>query len=122
MTMSETRRRTRARFKALVTLTGPEETLAQLSTSNLSLNSLYAESETIWDVGTRVGIRLQLAGASSNLTLHMEGRIVRAEKEGMAIEFSEIDMDSFFHLRNIVALNSGDAEKIDREIVTKPVY
>ncbi len=43
----------------------------------------------------------------------MEGRIVRAEKEGVAIEFSEIDTDRFFHLRNIVALNSGDAEKTD---------
>ena len=120
--MSEIRRRTRARFKALVTLIGPEETLAQLSTSDLSLNSLYVESEIIWDVGTRMGIRLQLAGTSSDLTLNMQGKVVRAEKEGMAIEFSEIEMDSFFHLRNIVALNSGDAEKIDREIVTKPVY
>ena len=120
--MSETRRRTRARFKAVVTLIGPKETLAQLSTSDLSLNSLYVESETIWEVGIHMGIRLQLAGTSSDLTLHMQGRVVRAEKEGMAIEFSEIEMDSFFHLRNIVALNSGDAEKIDREIVTKPVY
>ncbi|MBW2622478.1 MAG: PilZ domain-containing protein [Deltaproteobacteria bacterium] len=122
MTLSENRRRTRVRFNTLATLIGPEGTLTRLVTSDISLNSLHVESEVIWDPGTRMEILLHLTGASSNLSLRMEGRVIRAEQEGMAIEFSKIDIDSFFHLRNIISLNSGEPEKIDRELATESVY
>lgn len=62
-----------------------------------------------------VQISLFLYGTSSNLSLNISGRVVRSTDAGTAIRFTELDLDSFIHLRNIVSRNAFDEEKIIRE-------
>ncbi len=45
----------------------------------------------------------------------MKGEVVRVEEDCIALYFFEIDLDSFFHLRNIVYYNTEDADKIENE-------
>lgn len=44
------------------------------------------------------------------------GRVLRSSHErGVAIRFENMDVESFSHLRRLVSLNMGDAERIDAE-------
>jgi uncharacterized protein YhfF len=62
-----------------------------------------------------VNVEIHLSGTTSMLKVELKGRIVRAETRGMAIRFEEIDLDSFIHLRNIIAFNEGDGDKVMNE-------
>jgi hypothetical protein len=62
-----------------------------------------------------VQVSLFLYGTSSNLSLNISGRVVRRSESGTAIKFTELDLDSFIHLRNIVSRNAFDEQKIIME-------
>jgi hypothetical protein len=62
-----------------------------------------------------VQVELFLYGTSSNLSLNISGRVVRKSEAGTAIKFTELDLDSFIHLRNIVSRNAFDEQKIIKE-------
>jgi hypothetical protein len=62
-----------------------------------------------------VQVSLFLYGTSSNLSLNISGRVVRKSDGGTAIKFTELDLDSFIHLRNIVSRNAFDEQKIIQE-------
>ncbi len=49
-------------------------------------------------------------------TIEAHGNIVRQNATQLAIQFTKIDPDSLFHLRNLIRYNSPDPDKIDNEI------
>ncbi|MEO5364796.1 MAG: PilZ domain-containing protein [Magnetococcus sp. WYHC-3] len=49
----------------------------------------------------------------SQMRLH--GTVVFCSERGAALRFDEMDVESFSHLRALVAHNSGDAASIDQE-------
>jgi len=122
MTEKEMRARTRAQVEALVGLTGPDGILSDLPARDLSLKGLFVETDKKWGKGTELGISLSLAGSDDNLDLKMKGRVARLEEDGLAVDFFEIDLDSFTHLKNIIAYNAEDPGKIDEEISSKPAF
>lgn len=65
--------------------------------------------------GHRVEVFLYLSGSTSQLTVEAKGKVLRSDDRGIAVQFDEIDLDSFIHLRNIVALNEGDMDRIMQE-------
>jgi hypothetical protein len=44
------------------------------------------------------------------------GRIARIEKDGLGIQFMEVDSESYQHLRRVSLLNSADVQQAEREI------
>ncbi len=86
------------------------------STRDISMKGIYCTCENPLPQGTPVVVHLMLTGTSSELKLRIEGRVVRSEEQGMAIFFDAMDIDAFIHLKNILYFNSGDPERIDREI------
>lgn len=84
--------------------------------SNLSLKGMMFEPEIRdFEAGERVNISIQLTGHSSSLQIDVLGDVIRADEEGVAINFVELDVDSFIHLKNTIAYNDGDPDKIERE-------
>lgn len=116
------RKRTRVQFETEATIAAQGQTLAGLSTTDVSLNGLFVETGSPFPLGAALDITLKLAGASSSLELAMKGKVTRVTPKGMAVEFTEIDMDSFFHLRNIIYYNSGDPSQVDEEVTGKPAF
>ena len=47
----------------------------------------------------------------------MRGEVVRVDPGGLALHFTEIDADSFYHLKNIIYYNSKDPDLIDLELI-----
>lgn len=82
---------------------------------NLSLTGMLFKSSEEIPVNTALDIVFFLTGTTSRLTINLKGEAVRVDKRGTAIEFKEIDIDSFIHLKNIVAYNEGNEDKIMEE-------
>ena len=116
------RKRTRVNFRATVTLKGGGVEFKDLDSRDLSLKGIFVLSEQKLPIGTLVDVALDLSGGSSLVRLKMKGQIARSEPEGMAVDFTEVDLDSFYHLRNIVLYNSGDPLDVDQELATKPAF
>ncbi|RUM87903.1 MAG: PilZ domain-containing protein [Thermodesulfatator sp.] len=85
-------------------------------TRDLSMKGLFCFCKTPLPEETPVVVRLVLTGTSSELSLRIEGHVVRREEQGMAIFFDSMDLDAFIHLKNILYFNSGDPERIDKEL------
>ena len=82
---------------------------------DLSIRGLFVEADEFVPIGTRVTIAISLQGSTSDLTVNVTGSVVRHESDGFAIHFDEMDLDSFIHIRNIVAYNEGDADRVREE-------
>lgn len=82
---------------------------------NLSMGGMFlATGETI-PGDSSLEISIILSGSSSMLSIGLKGRLVRQNEEGIAVEFLEMDLDSFIHLRNIVVQNSDDPDAVYEE-------
>ena len=119
---SEQRKRTRVDFVTTVTLIAGDRELKKMASTNLSLKGLYVKTKERLPPDTPVDVRLELSGASSRVLLKMRGKVARIDKGGMGVDFTEVDLDSFYHLRNIVLYNSDDPSIVDDEIATKPAF
>ena len=78
---------------------------------NLSTNGMFMNTSEKIPVDTDVDVSIYLSGTTSELSLKINGIIVRNESKGVAVNFREIEFDSFIHLRNIIEFNTaGDSE------------
>jgi len=78
---------------------------------NLSTNGMFMNSAEKIPVDTDVEISIYLSGTTSELSININGVVVRNESKGVAVNFKEIEFDSFIHLRNIIEFNTaGDSE------------
>lgn len=82
---------------------------------NLSLSGIFVITSDRLPPGHRVEVFVYLSGSTSQLTVEAKGKVLRSDDRGIAVQFDEIDLDSFIHLRNIVALNEGDMDRIMQE-------
>jgi hypothetical protein len=67
-------------------------------------------------LGEKCLVSLRLVGSTSDLSLKMKGTVVRVEEDGLALHFYEMDLDSFFHLKNILYYNSENPDVLDKEL------
>ena len=118
----ESRKRKRVNFTTLVTLISHDRVLKDLNSRDLSLKGLYVETSERLPVGAKVDIKLELAGTTSLVALKMKGVVVRSDGNGLGLDFIEVDLDSFFHLRNIIRYNADDPSEVDNEMAKKPAF
>ena len=114
MSSANRRRNTRVEFHAVADVNFGGQTFLQRETDNLSLKGVFVKGVN-GSVGDNCDIKLHLSGASSDMSLSMKAQVVRADPNGIGLEFYEMDLDSFFHLKNIVLYNSGDPNKLEEE-------
>lgn len=58
-----------------------------------------------------------LEGVEPSINVDMKGRVGRSVDQELAVEFKEIDLESYEHLTNLVRYNSRqDAETVDKEL------
>src|SRR5271157_4998872 len=79
---------------------------------NLSTGGLLFKTGEDLQLNEPVAVKILLYGASSHLALDITGKVVRKSGSGTAIQFTELDLDSFVHLRNIVSRNAEDKKII----------
>ncbi|MDH5299164.1 MAG: PilZ domain-containing protein [Desulfobulbaceae bacterium] len=112
----EKRKNARVSFQATVTVRFDDQTYDRCETRDLSLKGLFVVGVAGRPLGEKCRLSLYLSGTSSDLSLEMSGTVVRLEADGVGIHFTEIDLDSFFHLKNIVYFNIGDPDQLEKEL------
>ncbi len=50
-------------------------------------------------------------------TLEAGGKVIRSEAGSLAIEFTELDLDSYHHLRRLILLNAAEPDKAEEEFI-----
>ncbi len=113
----ERRKNTRVPFQTTADVAFGDERYDQCATENLSVKGISVLGITGHGVGEACGISLALSGSTSHLRLTMKGKVVREEADRVALHFTEIDLDSFYHLKNIIYYNSEDPDTIEQELM-----
>jgi hypothetical protein len=82
---------------------------------NMSLDGIFLKTPEKLNLNRLVKIELLITGTSSQLSILLDGKIMRHENVGMAIQFKNIDLDAFFHLKNLVSYNTNQMDKLEDE-------
>ncbi len=69
---------------------------------NISLDGMLVRSEEKVTENSNCRWELTLTGPSSKLIISGKGRIVRQDSRGVAIKFTEMEMDSYTYLKTVV--------------------
>jgi len=112
----ERRHFTRVGFETRAVVRFRDKTVSG-AVDNLSLKGMFLKTPEAVPAGERGSVRIFLESGSAELSLELEGAVVRCQGDGIAIHFDRMDLDSFFHLKNIVAYNSGDMDGVMKEFL-----
>lgn len=82
---------------------------------NLSMSGMLINTTDQLPEDTEADVTVYLSGTSSELSLNMSCEVIRKETHGIAVKFTRIDIDSYVHLRNIIAFNKMDEYMIIKE-------
>ena len=105
----EKRRYRRVSFHAMATVQAGDMSFSGM-VENLSMKGMFIATKGSIPCNRPLEISIVLSGTSSLLSIKANGYALRQSDEGVAIDLREMDIDSFIHLRNIVALNTDDAD------------
>lgn len=109
-----TRTRVALMFGAVVSLDGRD---VPVRLNNLSLKGLSCNPDPRLREGKECVVRIALSGT---VTIRVQGRVVRVNPCDTAVEFLEMDPESFGHLRNLIRMHAEDPDRIDDEIIGIP--
>jgi len=84
---------------------------------NISLGGAFILSEEKPPAGTPLTLTLSLVGPSSLLRMEVQAEVIREDDDGVAIEFTKIDLDSLMHLHHLIKIHSHNPEAVDKEFV-----
>lgn len=109
----EKRRDLRVIFRATARLRFPGERIFEkCETSDISVGGVFVQGVSGVSSGDRCEVEFYLTGRSSSLVLEMGGEVVRVAEGGVALQFLEVDQDSFCHLQNIVYFNYKESGQL----------
>ena len=89
--------------------------MVSADTHDVSMKGLFVEGKTDWPTGTECGIHLMLEGQNPPVDINVKGRVQRITEEGIALLFTEVSLEAYEHLHNLVMLNTDNPEKVERE-------
>ena len=115
-TENEKRKNMRIDFKTRVILKSAEQTiLSDADSRDISLKGMFVKTDQAIQVGTPCELELILSGASTSLSLSMQGKITRQADDGLGISFDGVDLDSYWHLKNLLMYNAQDPDALEKE-------
>lgn len=110
-----TRKFSRVRFNVAATIRSGERQF-QGAVENLSMTGMFLVTNEQLSDGELVNITIVLTGTLPEIEVNFKGIVTRIADDGIGFTFDKIDLDSYMHLKNIIAYNIDDAEKVMEEI------
>jgi hypothetical protein len=93
-----------------------QERQFQGNVENLSMRGMFLITDERLAQGDKVDITIVLTGTSPEIPVSFSGTVSRVADDGLGFFFDKTDLDSYTHLKNIIAYNIDDAEKVMEEI------
>ncbi len=110
-----TRKFSRVQFKVGATIRVADRQF-QGAVENLSMAGMFLVTNEQLSEGEPVDITIFLTGIIPEIAVNFTGVVTRIAEDGVGFTFEKMDLGSYMHLKNIIAYNSDDAEKVMEEI------
>ena len=104
----------RVDIKILATVQAKGEKIIS-GTHDVSMKGLFIEGKANWSLGTECEVGLILEGRNPVVNITVKGKVQRITDKGIAILFTEVSLEAYEHLHNLVMLNADDPEKVEQE-------
>lgn len=88
----------------------------QGAVENLSMTGMFLITSEQLAEGDRADITIVLSGIIPEISVGFNGIVTRITEDGVGFTFDKMDLDTYVHLKNIIAYNIDDAEKVLEEI------
>ena len=85
-------------------------------TRDVSMKGIFVITPHRVPVGAPCRIRIRIGDPAEPTWVEADGAVVRADDEGFAVEFEEMDASSFEHLRNLVMYNAANPAQVEGEL------
>ncbi len=105
----------RVDIKILAKVQAKGREIVSTGAHDVSMKGLFVKGKTDWSIGTECEIHLILEGQNPPVDIKVKGRVQRITEEGIALLFTEVSLEAYEHLHNLVLLNTDDPEKAERE-------
>lgn len=102
----DNRQFSRMAFNAKVLVNHADSTFSG-TVENLSLKGLFVKTDQKVPLDDAVWVVLSFAGSNGNLSLSLEGKVVRVNEDGIGVNFKKISIDS---LEQTIGNNSNCVE------------
>ena len=83
---------------------------------DISLNGALVQLETPLEVKEGSPCHLVIDLSGSDISLDFNAEAVHFHDDCIGFKFTSSDPDSFAHLRRLLELNTGDPERVEREL------
>jgi hypothetical protein len=88
----------------------------QGAVENLCMAGMFLVTNEKLAGGETADIAIILTGTIPEIAVNFKGVVTRIAENGVGFTFEKMDLDSYTHLKNIIAYNIDDAEKVMEEI------
>lgn len=111
----EKRKFTRTDFETAGTIRAGDDSIP-FTLVDVSLKGILTNPERPDDVSIGDGVGIDIVLPGSTIEIHADARCVHREMHYLGFRFELIDAESMAHLRRLLELNTGRAEKIGDEL------
>lgn len=109
----------RVPFNTEVIVEGEGKTVQSREGINVSMSGIrLLTSAPIPAPGSPCRVQILLQASESRFPIEARGMVVRSEPGVLAVQFTEIDLDGYHHLRQIILNNTDEPEKAEKEFAT----
>lgn len=115
MCFTEQRKFTRIPFNTEIRITAGDRTLICNALKDISMGGAFIFSNESFPEHTACCMDISLIGPASLLQIQIEAEIIRVDENGMAVEFTKIDLDGLIHLHHFIKVHSQNPEDIEQE-------
>lgn len=114
--MDNKRRFSRVTAQFDVTLRAGEGTPVTGTLRDIAVQGAFVICEPVLALGTPVEVSIVLHGGIDDVQVRARATVVRHEDGGLGVHFTEVDLESVEHLRNIITFNAEDPDVVWEEM------
>jgi hypothetical protein len=103
-------------FKTEVRIDAGSKAIRTNGEFDISMNGIRVPHDGPVPVSTPCQVTIVLQASPPEVAIHAGGRVIRSEKGSLAVELTELDPESYNHLRKLILNNAQDPERAEREI------
>ncbi len=113
--MEDNREFSRVDITVQATVRAKGKEMVSTGTHDVSMKGLFVKGKADWPISTECEVHLILEGQNPPVDIEVKGRIQRVTEEGVGILFTEVCLEAYEHLHNLVMLNTDNPEKAEQE-------
>jgi len=106
----------RVPFKTDVEVRAQGRTIRSQAELNISMSGIrLCTSEAVPPAETPCQVTIILGKTEEPVIIEAKGKTIRSQAGSLAVEFSELELDSYLHLQQLVINNADDPKRAEQE-------